>query len=173
MINFISEINDIQIDNAQDLDAVIEIYNSMAYSDNYSKISGRLWKYCRDESVNDNETDSESFKFKARKTDRTLVAGNTNNVERALPLWLLSKFLRTLEVPQISCDINIVLAWSENCVITDSTSAGWFAINYATLYAPAVALSTKDNIKLLQKLKKRFKRIFSLNKYNSNFLLQT
>ena len=86
MINFISEINDIQIDNAQDLDAVIEIYNSMAYSDNYSKISGRLWKYCRDESVNDNKTDSESFKFKARKTDRTLVAGNTNNVERALPL---------------------------------------------------------------------------------------
>ena len=27
----------------------MSMYNSIEYSDNYSKTSGNLWKYCRDE----------------------------------------------------------------------------------------------------------------------------
>ena len=39
----ISKINDIDIDNAQDIDVVMPIYTLIEYSDNYSKTSGSLW----------------------------------------------------------------------------------------------------------------------------------
>ena len=45
----ISEINSAQIDNAKDIDVVMPMYNLIEYSDNYSKTSGSLWQYHRDE----------------------------------------------------------------------------------------------------------------------------
>ena len=39
------------------------MYNLIEYSDNYSKTSGSLWQYYKDD-PNDNFTDSESFKSK-------------------------------------------------------------------------------------------------------------
>ena len=47
--NCISEINNTQINNAKDIDIVMPIYNLIEYSDNYSKTSGGLWNYYRDE----------------------------------------------------------------------------------------------------------------------------
>ena len=41
----IREINDTQIDNAKDIDAVMPMYNLIEYSNNYSKTSGSLWQY--------------------------------------------------------------------------------------------------------------------------------
>ena len=46
--NCISEINNTQVDNAKDIDIVMPMYNLIEYSDNYSKTSGGLWKYCKD-----------------------------------------------------------------------------------------------------------------------------
>ena len=43
------------IDNAQDIDIVMSLYNLIEYSDNYSKTSGGLWKYYKDD-PNDNIT---------------------------------------------------------------------------------------------------------------------
>ena len=43
--NCISEINDTEIDNAKDIDIVMPTYSLIEYSDNYSKITGRLWQY--------------------------------------------------------------------------------------------------------------------------------
>ena len=60
-IKCISQINDIEIDNVQDIDIVIPMYNLIEYSNNYSKTSGSLWQYYKDE-PNDNLTDSKSFK---------------------------------------------------------------------------------------------------------------
>ena len=40
--NCISEINNTQVDNANDLDIVMARYNLIEYSDNYSKTSGSL-----------------------------------------------------------------------------------------------------------------------------------
>ena len=40
--NYISEINNTQIDNAKDIDIVIPMYNLIEYSDNYAKTSGSL-----------------------------------------------------------------------------------------------------------------------------------
>ena len=41
--NCISEINNTQVDNAEDIDVIILMYNLIEYSDNYSKTSGSLW----------------------------------------------------------------------------------------------------------------------------------
>ena len=40
--NCISEINNIQVDNAKDIDIVVPMYNLIEYSDNYAKTSGSL-----------------------------------------------------------------------------------------------------------------------------------
>ena len=53
-------INDLEIDNCQDMDIVMPMYNLIEYKDNYAKTSGSLWQYYRDE-PNDNLGDSESF----------------------------------------------------------------------------------------------------------------
>ena len=34
---------------AQKIDALMPMYNLIEYSDDYSKTSGSLWQYCRDE----------------------------------------------------------------------------------------------------------------------------
>ena len=68
----------------------------------------------------------------------------------------------------INCKVNLILTWSKDCVITNSTGAGKFAITDTKLYVPVVTLSTQDNAKLLQQLKSGFKRTINWNKYESN-----
>ena len=85
------------IDNAQDIDIVMPVYNLIEYSDNYSKPSGSLWQYYKDD-PNNNITDSESFKFKVKITGKTPNDGNTKDVEIIVPLKCLSSFWRTLEM---------------------------------------------------------------------------
>ena len=85
MTNCISSINNIQIDNAEYIDVVMPMYNLIEYSDNYSKTSGSLWQYYRDD-PNDNITQSESFKCKFKITGKTPAAGNTENVKIAVSL---------------------------------------------------------------------------------------
>ena len=41
--NFISHINNIQVDKAKDIDGVMPMYNLIEHSDVYSKTSGNLW----------------------------------------------------------------------------------------------------------------------------------
>ena len=60
-INCISKINDVQIDNAENLDLVMPMYNLLEQSKNYKKITGSLWNYYRDEPRNPLSTNSESF----------------------------------------------------------------------------------------------------------------
>ena len=54
-IDCISEINNTQIDNVKYINVVIPMYNLIEYSNNYSKTSGSLWQYYRDD-PNDNLT---------------------------------------------------------------------------------------------------------------------
>ena len=48
-VSGISKINGILIENAEDLDVVMPMYSLLEYSKNYSKTSGSLWNYYRDE----------------------------------------------------------------------------------------------------------------------------
>ena len=162
----ISRINNTDIDNAQDIDIVMPMYNLIEYSDNYSKTSGSLWQYYKDE-PNDNLANSESFKSKVKITGSTPAGGNTKDVKIIVPLKYLSNFWRTLEMPLINCEVNLILTWSKDCVITNSTGTGKFEIKDTKLYVPVVTLSTQDNAKLLQQLKSGFRRTINWNKYQS------
>ena len=82
--------------------------NLIEYSDICSKTSGSLSIYCRDES-NTTTTDSESFNFKETITRRNSIAGNTEDVEEAVPIKYLSVFLKTLEMRLIISEINLRL----------------------------------------------------------------
>ena len=50
--NCISKINNVLMDNAEDLDVVMPMYNLLQYSKNYRKTTGSLWDYYRDEPNN-------------------------------------------------------------------------------------------------------------------------
>ena len=84
-----------------------------------------------------------------------------------VPLKYLNNFWRTLEMPLINCEVNLILTWSASCVIANSTGPGTFAIIDTKLYVPVITLSTQDNSKLLQQLKSGFRRAINWNKYSS------
>ena len=146
----ISKINDTEIDNAQDIDIVMPMYNLIEYSDNYSKTSGSLWQYYKDE-PNDNLANSESFKSKIKITGKTCAGGSTKDVKIMVPLKYLSNFWGNLEM-------SLIITWSSTCVITNSTGKGRFKITDTKLFVWVVTLSIEDNAKLLQQLKPGFRR---------------
>ena len=168
--NCISKINNTQIDNPEHIDIVMSMYNVIEYSDNYSKTSGSLWQYCKDipalnnacNIVNFTSTNTtDSFKFKTKITDQTNSNGEINGVEIMVPLKYLSNFWRTLEMPLINCEIELILNWSRDCVIISTNIADQnptFTITETNLYVPIVTLSTQNNAKLLPQLKSGFKR---------------
>ena len=177
--NCISEINNVQIGNAKDIDIVMPMYNLIEYSDNYGKTTGRLWQYCKDiPAWNDNNAIiiftgnnlTDSFKFEAKITGQTGNNG-TKDVEIMVPLKYLSNFWRTLEMPLINCEVNLILTWSSTCVfaaVGDGNQAATFAITNTKLYVPVATLSTQENTKFFQQLKPGFKRVINWNKYFSN-----
>ena len=176
--NCISEINNTQVDNAKDTDIVMPMYNLIEYSDNYSKTSGSLWRYCKDIPAVDNNNAivnfaennlTDSFNFKVKMTGQTGDDG-TKNVEIMVPLKYLSNFWRTLEMPLINCEINLILTWPTNCFIVSTNIANQnatFEITDTKLYVPVETLSTQDSSKLLQQLNLGFKRVISWNNYLS------
>ena len=54
----ISKIINKFIDNIEDLDIVMSMYNLLEYSENYSMSSGRLWNHYRDEMNDDTNENS-------------------------------------------------------------------------------------------------------------------
>ena len=176
--NCISEINNTQIDNAKDIDIVMPMYNLIEHSDNYSKTTGSFWQYCKDiPARNDNDEITEftagnttdSFKFKAKITGQTGNDG-TKDVEIMVSLEYLSNFWRTLEMPLINCEVNLILTWSSTCVLVATNipnQNATFAITDTKLYVPAMTLSTQEDTKFLQQLKSGFKRVINWNKYLS------
>ena len=67
------------------------MYNLIEYSDNYSKTSGSLWQFYKND-PNNNMSRSESFKSKLKVTGKTPDDGNTKDVEIMIPLKYLSNF---------------------------------------------------------------------------------
>ena len=175
----ISKINNTHVDNTKDIDIVMPKYNLIEYSDNYSKTSGSLWQYCKDiPAVNNNgdivdfkgDNATDLFNIKAKITGQTDDDGEINNVEIMVSLKYLSNFLRTLEMPLINSEVNLILTWSANCVTiyTDVTNQiSTFTMTETNLYVPVVTLSTQDNAKLIAQLKSGFKGEINWNKYLS------
>ena len=162
-----SGINNRKIDSAKDFDIVMLMYNLTENSYNYSKTSGSLWQYYKDEPIMI-LVDSESFKSKLKIMDNTPANGNTKSIEIIVPLKYLSNFWKTIEMSLINCEVYLILTWSSTCAITNSTGTARFAITDTKLYVPVVPLSIQDNTKLLQQLKSGFERAFNWNKYQSD-----
>ena len=136
-VSCITRINGEFIEDADDLDIVIPIYNLLEYSKNHRKTIGSLYSYYRDELTNDdndnfaniNVVNSEAFKYKNKLTGNTynVDAGTqgyyvnkngTQEVELTIPLKYLGNFWRALNIPLISCEVSLELKRDKNCVIT-------------------------------------------------------
>ena len=121
-INCISKINGVKIDNAEDLDVVMPMYNLLEYSKNYRKTTGSLWNYYRDEPSNPLSSNSESFKYKTNIVGKTPEDNDSlTNAKVVIPLKHLSNFWRALNIPLINCEVELILTWSKNCVLPDIT----------------------------------------------------
>ena len=163
-----------QVDDVHDIGVVMPMYNLIKYSDNYSKSSGILWQYCRDEpTVNVSNSEivdfnavnatTSSFKIKEIITDKTSSNGRKSFVAM-VPLKYLSNFWRTLEMSKCNCEINTCLNWFKECVIVATAVANQgttFSIIDTKHYVSVVTLSTQDNAKLPKQLESGFKRTIS------------
>ena len=136
-VSCITRINGELIEDADDLDIVMPMYNLLEYSKNYRKTIGSLYNYYRDKLTNDNKNNfanrnvvnSNTFKYKNKIIGNTYnvdaaAAGydanknGTQEVEIAIPLKYLGNFWRALNMPLISCEVSLELKWNKNCVIT-------------------------------------------------------
>ena len=108
------------------------MYNLLEYSKNYWKTTGSLWNYYRDKpnssagSENNNVSysikDSKYFDYKTSITGELEGINTSKDVETFMPFKHLNNFWRTLDMPLINCEINLILTWSENCVLTSKAT---------------------------------------------------
>ena len=170
------------------------MYNLLEYSKNYRKTTGSLWNYYRDEPSDPLSSNSESFKYKTSIIGNTYNAGDgeagydvdkvaKNETESIVPLKHLIKFWRTLYIPLIICEIELILTWPKSCALADmiARAAGnnnnppaivapsglEFQITDTKLHVPVVTLSKENDKRLLKQLKSGFKRTVKWYKYRS------
>ena len=116
------------IENAEDLDIVIAMYNLFEYRDNYSMTSGSVQNYYRDE-VNDDENEndnansrinnnktitSKSFEYKTKLKGSIPDDKNKLTAEATVPLKHLSNFWRFLGLPLITVKQNLICHGQKN-----------------------------------------------------------
>ena len=151
------------------------MYNLLEYSNNYNKTTGSLWNFYRDEPSNPLSSNSDSFKYKTSITGNTYnidekITGDDDNevnnpkydankagkndTEVFIPPRYLRNFWRSLNIPLINCEMELILTWSKNCVLADMTERAAqgnnpaiiapilleFKITDARLYVPVVSL---------------------------------
>ena len=127
-VSCITRINGELIEDTDDLDIVMPMYNLLEYSKNYRKTIGSLYNCYRDELTNDNSNNfanrnvvnSNTFKYKNKIIGNTYnvdaaAAGydanrnGTQEVEIAIPLKYLGNFWRALNIPLVSCEVSLEL----------------------------------------------------------------
>ena len=125
------------IEDAQDLDIVVPIYNLLYYSKYFGRTTGSFWNYYPDmpKSGHDNNAnlrqriiypikDSESFKYKTKligNVPGVADPANGNDIERELedikivvPLKNISNFMFNLDFLLINSEIELILKWTED-----------------------------------------------------------
>ena len=137
-VSCITRINGKLIEDADDLDIVMSMYNLLEYSKNYRKTIGSLYNYYRDELSDDADNNnfdnikvvnSNTFNYKNKIIGNTynlnavadgydVNKNGTQEVELTIPLKYLGNFWRALNIPLISCEVSLELKWNKNCVIT-------------------------------------------------------
>ena len=113
----VSKINNTQVDNAENIETVLPIYNLIEYSDNYFVTSWSLWQYCKDIPAVNNNGDVVDFNGTSATNgfnSKATITGQTDNceiknIEIMAPFKYLSNFWITLEMPLIKCEVNLIL----------------------------------------------------------------
>ena len=118
--------------------------------------------------INYSIKDSKSFDYKRSIKGKLEGNNREKEVEIVVPLKHLSNFWRTLDMPLIISETNLILAQSENCVLTnkatihanpdagpavaaiDNPANAIFKITSRKLYLPVVTLSTENDKRLLE-----------------------
>ena len=136
-VSCITRINGELIEDSDDLDIVIPMYNLLEYSKNYKKTIGSLYNYYRDELTDDENNNfaniglinSNAFKYKNKIIGNTynvaaafegydVNKNGTKDIELAIPLKYLGNFWRALNIRLNSCEVFLELKWNRNCIIT-------------------------------------------------------
>ena len=132
-LSCIPEINSKLVENAEDLDIVMPMYNLFEYSINYEKTSGSLFNYYRYEPGTGGEigagnqridismVGSGSFDYKSSLNNKLPSAVNNirtqNDAELAIPLKYLGSFWRILNRLLINCKVSLELSWTDKFVL--------------------------------------------------------
>ena len=182
------KINSQLIEDAQDLDIVKPMYNLLYYSKNFRKTTGSFWNYYPDmpnsSLLGDNERkkvfypirNSESFNYKTKLVGELPDGDDVEleDIKIVVPLKNLSNFMFNLDFLMINSEIELILKWSEDCVLTkramregkeatqnpaqdavteiDTPSGLKFNITDSKLYVPVVTLQTQYQNQLYKDL---------------------
>ena len=185
-------LNDESVEDSENLDIIMNMYNLIEYSDNYSDSTASLYQFKRHEPLENNAdlTDASSlFSYTSAllETTETQIAANANpniplthrlwrNVQIIVPLKYISSFLRLLEMPLTNTKLHIQLNYTKYSVISsgfrepgadEAVNSSTFKITKTELYVPTVTLNTEDNNKLNQLLDTEIKRTVYWNEYKS------
>ena len=106
-----------------------------------------------------------------------------NETKVVIPLKHLSNFWRSLNIPLINSEVELILTWSKNCGLADLTENAVAdpaivaptelksEITNTILYVPVITLSKENDIKVLEQLT-GFKRTIKWNKYRSQITIK-
>ena len=84
--------------------------NLLEYSKNYWKTTGSLWNYYTDEPSNPLSSNSESFKYQTSIVGKTPQNNDSlTNEKVVIPLKHLSNFWRSIDIPLINCEVELIL----------------------------------------------------------------
>ena len=124
------KINNQLIEEAQDLDVVMPMYDLLYHSKTFRKTTGPFWNYYPDklnsEYIGDNERtrvlypfrNSERFNYKTKLVGTLLAEDELEDIKIVAPLKNLSNFMFNLNVLLINTVIELIFKWSQNCALT-------------------------------------------------------
>ena len=221
--NCILKINNQLIEDTQDLDIAMPMYNLLYSSKNFRKTTGPFWNYYPDkpnsaytffadtpnnrrerERIFRSIRNSKSFDYKTKFVNplpgvndvaNNDVTSESEEIKIVIPLENLSNFIFSLDFLMINTEIELILKWSQNCVLTSkSTRNGLpqsddnpplpaanainrpkdlkFNITDCKLYILVVTLQEKYDNELLKDLKTGISFDYIWNRYRTQIINQ-
>ena len=122
------------IEDARDLDIVMPMYNLLYYSKNFRKTTGSIWNYYPGMSsfeyagnyertrilYPNSNSYSKSFDYKTKLVGSLFVGEDElENIKIVVSLKNLSNFMFNLDFSMINSEIELILKWTKNYVLTE------------------------------------------------------
>ena len=198
------------IEDARDLDIVMPMYNLLYYSKNFRKTTGSIWNYYPGMSsfeyagnyertrilYPNSNSYSKSFDYKTKLVGSLFVGEDElENIKIVVSLKNLSNFMFNLDFSMINSEIELILKWTKNYVLTEKAereekaatqnppqdkvpavnvpSDLKFSITDCKLYVPVVTLQAQYQNQLYKELKTGISIDFKWSKYRSQMINET